>query len=101
MAQDLIDNVRKLLRSRGLSLAGSVGRIIIMLPERGRVNVIALDESGFEHAITLFLDETGEVSLRAADEFTNVRIIEPSPPAFKHETLSEHPRHGRIGKRKR
>lgn len=45
MSGDVIDKVRDVLLKRGLVLTGSIARVALMLPERGRINVMTKDAS--------------------------------------------------------
>jgi len=101
LSQDVIEKVRDALGSRGLTLVGSIGRVIILLPERGRVNVMAQDDSGTEYAVTIFQDEDGSLKVRTAEEFNNVRIFDTGSSSVKDDSSPVAPKQGRIGKRTR
>lgn len=75
MPQEIIEKVRAALTARGLELISSLARIVIILPEKGRVNVVVRDAGGREDAATLMLDESGSVSVLLSDEGRNVRFL--------------------------
>lgn len=75
MPQDVIEKVRAALAARSLTLISSLARIVMILPERGRVNVMVRGADGCEDAATLMLDENGNVSVQLSDEGRNVRLL--------------------------
>ncbi|PHM72230.1 hypothetical protein [Xenorhabdus sp. KJ12.1] len=75
MPQDIIKKVRAALSARNLTLIGSLTRIVMLLPERGRVNVMVHGADGQEDAATLTLNEHGEVDVQLSDEGRNVVIL--------------------------
>ncbi|WP_243211295.1 hypothetical protein JQ760_028570 (plasmid) [Klebsiella pneumoniae] len=79
MPQDVIEKVRAALAARDLVLISSLARIVMILPERGRVNVMVRDTDGREDAATLLLDENGNVSVQLSDEGRNVRFLPRRP----------------------
>lgn len=103
MSGDVIDKVRDVLLKRGLVLTGSIARVALMLPERGRINVMTKDASGIDHAVTLNLGSDGIVSAMSADEFSNVRTLAPASSDKASDCVIPQPsKHtGRIGRRKR
>lgn len=80
MPQDVIEKVRAALAARDLELTSSLTRIVILLPERRRVNVIVRDAGGREDAATLTLDDDGHVDVRLSDEGHNVRYLPSRTP---------------------
>lgn len=79
MPQDVIEKVRAALAARDLVLISGLARIVMILPERGRVNVMVRDTDGREDAATLLLDENGNVSVQLSDEGRNVRFLPRRP----------------------
>lgn len=75
MPQDVIEKVRAALAARNLTLLSSLARIIMILPECGRVNVMVRCDDGDEDAATLILSENGSVRVQLSDEGQNVRFI--------------------------
>lgn len=56
-------------------LISNLARIVMILPERGRVNVMVRGADGSEDAATLTLDENGNLSVQLSDEGRNVRLL--------------------------
>ncbi|BBV14507.1 hypothetical protein ACLI07_23415 (plasmid) [Providencia huaxiensis] len=75
MTQSVIDKVREALAARNLTLVSSLSRIIVLLPELGRVNVLVRRDDGLEDTATLLLDESGVVSVLLSEEGENVRFL--------------------------
>ncbi|MDI9095105.1 hypothetical protein [Providencia rettgeri] len=75
MTQSVIDKVREALAARNLMLVSSLSRIIVLLPELGRVNVLVRRDDGSEDTATLLLDESGVVSVLLSEEGENVRFL--------------------------
>lgn len=75
MTQSVIEKVRAALAARNLMLVSSLSRIIVLLPELGRVNVLVRGEDGLEDAATLLLDQNGDVSVLLSEEGENVRFL--------------------------
>ncbi|MCK9789590.1 MULTISPECIES: hypothetical protein [Enterobacterales] len=75
MTQSVIDKVREALAARNLMLVSSLSRIIVLLPELGRVNVLVRRDDGLEDTATLLLDESGVVSVLLSEEGENVRFL--------------------------
>lgn len=75
MPQDVIEKVRAALAARNLMLISNLARIVMILPERGRVNVMVRGADGREDAATLTLDENGNLSVQLSDEGRNVRLL--------------------------
>ncbi|WP_272654116.1 MULTISPECIES: hypothetical protein [unclassified Providencia] len=75
MTQSVIDKVREALAARNLILVSSLSRIIVLLPELGRVNVLVRRDDGLEDTATLLLDENGVVSVLLSEESENVRFL--------------------------
>lgn len=79
MPQDVIEKVRAALAARDLVLISSLARIVMILPERGRVSVMVQETDGREDAATLLLDKNGNVSVQLSDEGRNVRFLHRRP----------------------
>ncbi len=75
MTQGIIEKVRVALAARNLVLVSGLSRIVAILPELGRVNVLVLGDDGLEDAATLLLDKNGDVSVLLSEEGENVRFL--------------------------
>ncbi|WP_445496831.1 hypothetical protein [Photorhabdus sp. SF281] len=56
------------LEGRGLTLAESVNRIFLILPEYGRLNVAVINQAGEPDTATLTVQPDGQVSCRLSGE---------------------------------
>jgi len=75
VTQSVIEKVRVALAARNLMLVSSLSRIIVLLPELRRVNVVVRCDDGLEDVATLLLNEKGDVIVLLSEEGENVSFM--------------------------
>lgn len=72
MSADLFEKVRDALAERKLVLVGSLGRAVLVLSERGRVNVVIQDSNNNNDTATLYLQDDGSLVVQLSGEMETV-----------------------------
>lgn len=93
MGKEYFELIRVALEQKGLTLVGSLARVIILLPERGRANVLVRRADGEQDTATIFLSQDGNPTVLLSGELDDVPRLKVNSDVVK-QNLG-------IGRRKR